>query len=74
MPYVALVETSSASEWVTDSAAAMTAMVTGHKTHNGVLSQSDTAVRGVKDGEALKTILEHAEERGLSTGVVSNSP
>ena len=73
MPYVALVETSSASEWVTDSAAAMTAMVTGHKTHNGVLSQSDGAVRGVKDGEALKTILEHAEERGLSTGVVSNS-
>jgi alkaline phosphatase len=73
MPYVALVETSSASEWVTDSAAAMTAMVTGHKTHNGVLSQSESAVRGVKDGEALKTILEHAEERGLSTGVVSNS-
>ena len=73
MPYVALVETSSASEWVTDSAAAMTAMVTGHKTHNGVLSQSDGAMRGVKDGVALKTILEHAEERGLSTGVVSNS-
>jgi alkaline phosphatase len=30
-------------------------------------------VPGVKDGAPLKTILEYAEERGLSTGVVSNS-
>ncbi|HVR69535.1 MAG TPA: alkaline phosphatase [Vicinamibacteria bacterium] len=73
MPHVALAETSSASRWVTDSAAGMTAIVTGHKTHNGVISQSDAAVRRVKDGEPLKTILEHAEERGLSTGVVTNS-
>ncbi|HEY2933717.1 MAG TPA: alkaline phosphatase [Acidobacteriota bacterium] len=73
MPNIALAETSSASRWVTDSAAGMTAVVTGRKTHNGVLAQSDTAVRGSKDGEPLKTILEYAEERGLSTGVVSNS-
>jgi alkaline phosphatase len=73
MPYIALAETSSASQWVTDSAAGMTGVVTGHKTHNGVLAQSDSAVRGVKDGEPLKTILEYAEERGLSTGVVTNS-
>jgi alkaline phosphatase len=73
MPHVALSETSSASQWVTDSAAGMTAIVTGHKTHNGVLSQSDSAVRRTRDGEPLKTILEYAEERGLSTGVVSNS-
>ncbi|MCP5109361.1 MAG: alkaline phosphatase, partial [bacterium] len=73
MPHVGLMDTSTASAWVTDSAAGMTAIVTGHKTHNGVVSQSATAVRGSKDGEWLKTILEHAEERGLSTGVVSNS-
>jgi alkaline phosphatase len=73
MPHVALSETSSASQWVTDSAAGMTAIVTGHKTHNGVVSQSDSAVRRSRDGEPLKTILEYAEERGLSTGVVSNS-
>jgi alkaline phosphatase len=73
MPHIALAETSSASEWVTDSAAGMTAVVTGRKTHNGVLAQSDAAVRGKKDGEPLKTILEYAEERGLSTGVVTNS-
>jgi alkaline phosphatase len=73
MPHIALAETSAASQWVTDSAAGMTAMVTGRKTHNGVLSQSDSAVRREKDGKPLKTILEYAEERGLSTGVVSNS-
>ncbi|MCL4854643.1 MAG: alkaline phosphatase [Bryobacteraceae bacterium] len=73
MPNIGLSETSSASNWVTDSAAGMTAIVTGQKTHNGVISQGPDAVRGVKDGEGLKTILEYAEERGLSTGVVSNS-
>jgi alkaline phosphatase len=73
MPHLALMETSAASGWVTDSAAGMTAIVTGHKTHNGVISQSDSAIRRKKDGEALKTILEYAEEKGLSTGVVSNS-
>jgi alkaline phosphatase len=73
MPHVGLSETSSASRWVTDSAAGMTAIVTGHKTHNGVISQSSAAERGKRDGDPLKTILEHAEERGLSTGVISNS-
>lgn len=73
MPHIALSETSSASSWVSDSAAGMTAIVTGQKTHNGVISQSSSAIRGKKDGEPLKTILEYAEEKGLSTGVVSNS-
>jgi alkaline phosphatase len=73
MSHLALMETSPAGGWVTDSAAGMTAIVTGHKTHNGVISQSDSAVRRKKDGEPLKTILEYAEERGLSTGVISNS-
>ena len=73
MPHIGLSETSAASSWVSDSAAGMTAIVTGVKTHNGVISQSAAAERNVKDGEPLKTILEHAEERGLATGVVSNS-
>ena len=72
MPYVALVDTTPAESWVSDSAAGMTAIVTGQKTKNGVISQSADAIRGKKDGETLKTILEHAEERGLSTGVISN--
>ena len=72
MPNIALMDTSTAGNWVTDSAAGMTAIVTGRKTHNGVLSQADDAVRGKKDGARLTTILEHAEARGLSTGVISN--
>lgn len=72
MPHIGLSETSSASQLVTDSAAGMTAIVTGHKTHNGVLSQSPSGERKVRDGEPLKTILEHAEERGLSTGIITN--
>jgi alkaline phosphatase len=70
--HIGLSDTSTASQWVTDSAAGMTAIVTGHKTHNGVISQGPDAVRGEKDGTALKTILEFAEGRGLSTGVISN--
>lgn len=72
MPNLGLMDTSTASQWVTDSAAAATAMAAGRKTHNGVISQSETAVRGQKDGELLKTVLEYAEERGLSTGVITN--
>lgn len=72
MPNIALMDTSTASNWVTDSAAGMTAIVTGRKTQNGVLSQADDAVRGKQDGALLKTILEYAEERGLSTGVITN--
>jgi len=72
MPYVALMDTSAANDWVTDSAAGMTAIVTGQKTNNGVISQSAATVRGKQDGELLQTILEYAEQRGLSTGVASN--
>jgi len=74
LPYIGLSETSAANAWVTDSAAGMTAIVTGHKTNNGVISQSSDSMRGKKDGQPLKTILEYAEERGLSTGVISNMP
>ena len=74
MPQIGLSDTSSASAWVSDSAAGMTAIVTGHKTHNGVVSQGPDAERGKKDGAPLKTILEYAEEHGLSTGVITNTP
>jgi len=67
MPHIALSDTSASTSWVTDSAAGMTAIVTGQKVPSGVLSQAP-------DGTPLKTILEYAEEHGLSTGVVSNSP
>jgi len=72
MPHIGLMDTTTATGWVTDSAAGMTAIVTGQKTQSGVISQSDSAVKGKKDGQTLKTILEYAEERGLSTGVITN--
>ena len=71
MPNIGLSETSAANNWVTDSAAGMTAIVTGQKTNNGVLSETPAAAG--QEGKPLKTILEYAEEHGLSTGVVSNS-
>ena len=72
MPHIGLSDTTTASQLVTDSAAGMTAIVTGQRTHNGVVGQSATAVRRKVDGEPLKTILEYAEERGLSTGLISD--
>jgi alkaline phosphatase len=72
MPNIALSDTTSASGYVTDSAAGMTAIVTGQRTNNGVIAQSASGQRGKSDGEPLKTILEYAEERGLSTGIITN--
>jgi alkaline phosphatase len=64
--HVGLVKTHSANQYITDSAASGTAMATGKKTNNGVIGK-DT------EGAHLKTILEYAEDHGLSTGLVSTS-
>ena len=52
--------------FVTDSAAAGTAMATGVKTTNGTISEDSK-------GNVLKTILEYAKDAGKSTGVVTTS-
>lgn len=67
------VSTYSANSLVTDSAPASTAMATGEKTNNGVISQDSQAVQGIRDGRNLTTILEMAEKAGLSTGVVTTT-
>ena len=72
MPNLALADTSTAKEWVTDGAACASAWATGHKTRNGVMSMSADAEKDVKDGEIYKTVMESAMENGLSTGVISN--
>lgn len=59
-------KTHSASNYVTDSGAGATAISTGHKTFNG-------AIGVTPDSLPAKTILEYAEEKGLSTGLVSTS-
>lgn len=63
---VSLVTTNSANRYVTDSAAAGTAIATGNKTNNGMVAVSP-------DTLTCKTVLEHAEEAGLSTGLVVTS-
>ncbi|MCT4594234.1 MAG: alkaline phosphatase [Anaeromicrobium sp.] len=66
LPVTGLKTTYSANTLVTDSAAAGTALATGHKTNNGVISKTP-------NGKDLKTILELAEEKGYATGLVSTT-
>lgn len=66
LPVSGSVKTNSLNAKITDSAAAATAYATGHKTNNGMLSVSP-------EGEKLKTIMEEAEEKGLSTGLVTTT-
>jgi alkaline phosphatase len=67
------VSTFSANSFVTDSAPASTAMATGYKTNNGVISQDAEAIQGLRDGKNLTTILEIAEDAGLSTGIITTT-
>jgi alkaline phosphatase len=66
LPASGRVATHSADEGVTDPAAAATALATGRKTNNGVLSIS-------AGGTPLKTILEACRDAGKVTGLVSDS-
>ncbi|SFR75678.1 alkaline phosphatase [Sphingomonas jatrophae] len=70
MPHMALSDTSSLNRWVTDSGAGMTAIMTGQKTNNAMVSVVPTADGSGTD--PVKTVLEYAEQRGLSTGVITN--
>ncbi|MDX9948545.1 MAG: alkaline phosphatase, partial [Bacteroidales bacterium] len=56
----------SADNYITDSAAAGTALSSGTKTNNGMIGVDP-------QGNKVKTILEIAEENGLATGLVSTS-
>lgn len=51
---------------VTDSAAAGTALATGIKTNNGIISQTS-------DGKNVKTLVECAEQAGMATGLVTTT-
>lgn len=87
MPESAFVKTYSNDAQVTDSAAAMSAMMTGVKVNNGVISMStDTLavapavnVTGeryasrCRNGQPVTTLLELAKRQGKATGVVSTT-
>jgi len=65
LPNVGLMMTSS-TQGVPDSAAAGTAMATGHKTDNGMVGMSPT-------GAELDSILDYAEVRNKATGIISTN-
>ena len=65
MPNVGLMMTSS-TDGVTDSAAAGTAMATGHKVYNGAVAMN-------KNGAELDSVLDFAEVRKKATGIISTN-
>jgi alkaline phosphatase len=67
-PYKRTVNTSNARGGVTDSAAAATAMATGRKVGNGVVSIAHPGT-----GEDLMTVLELAKREGKRTGLVTTT-
>ena len=78
LPYLALSKTYSANQQTPDSAPTMTAMVTGVKTSDGVLSVDQEVARDEKDNTVIQahkltTILELAKASGMATGVVTTA-
>lgn len=77
-PYLALSKTYSWDQQTSDSAPTMTAMVTGYKAREGMLSVNQLTARGECDpaviaANSLPTILEQAAAAGKATGVVSTA-
>lgn len=70
MPNMGLSDTSALNNWVTDSGAGMTAIMTGQKTNGSMISVVPSGTEGAVT--PVKTFLEYAEEKGLSTGIVTN--
>ena len=75
-PHLALSKTYSSNSQVPDSAATMTAMVSGVKTKSGTLGVSEEIAHGdfrSVEQTRVRTLLEEAEARGLATGVVTTT-
>ena len=76
--HLALSVTASANQQTSDSAPTATAMVAGIKTNDGAISVDQSINRqepsaDITAAKSVKTILERAEERGMSTGVVTTA-
>ncbi|WP_336789295.1 alkaline phosphatase [Paenibacillus sp. MMO-177] len=65
MPSVGLIHTSSTTA-ITDSAASATAYASGVKTYNGAIGMD-------ANKKSVKTIMEYAKDKGMSTGLVTTS-
>lgn len=74
-PDTALVRTYNADAQVADSASTATALVTGLKTRSGAVSvAADQFLDACAEDAALPaTLAEHAERRGMATGIVSTA-
>lgn len=75
-PFSALSKTYSTNQQTSDSAPTMSAIISGVKTDEGILSVNRNVVRQdykTVKGNETKTLLEMAEEKGLSTGIVSTA-
>ncbi|HAK95079.1 MAG TPA: hypothetical protein DCM87_08780, partial [Planctomycetes bacterium] len=68
LPFKGVVTTYSANNAVTDSAAAGTAIATGVKVNNYVISMASPG-----DGSELQTLLEYFRDRGKMTGLVTTT-
>lgn len=62
--------TQAESRFITDSAAGATALSTGQSTYNGAIGM---VINAEGDTVAARTVVEIAEEKGLSTGIVASS-
>ncbi len=65
-PVLGHVRTYSLNQFVTDSAAAATALASGHKTNNQMVGLSPS-------GEPFRTIIDDAKAAGYRTGVITNT-
>lgn len=75
-PHLALSKTYSVNQQTSDSAPTMTAIITGVKTKDGILSVDQNVIRGDYKsvaGNEVPSLLEMAEEQGLATGIVSTA-
>jgi len=73
LPYPGQITPNNAFGYLTDSAAAGTAMATGYKVDNGVISQAYPARDGYPIGSNLPTMLELFAGQGKTTGLVTTS-
>lgn len=78
MPYLALSKTYSVNQQTSDSAPTMSAIITGVKTNDRMLSVDAGTQHGEPNADVLKshrvkTLIEQAEEHGLATGIVTTT-